>query len=118
MEDMIKAFIDMNDDGHEDDDTEGPTVDPAAERLCQLASTPFFEGSRSTVLRTCLALLNLQTIYGWSDASVSSLFKLMKTSILPTINQMPKTRGAAKSIMADVGMASDNIHACPNDCVL
>ena len=67
MDDMIDAFLDINngdEDGDEGDNTEGPTVDPVVERLRQLASTPLFEGSRSTILRTCLALLNLQTIYG------------------------------------------------------
>ena len=76
------------------------------------------EGSRASILCTCLTLLNLQSTYGWSDASVTALFKLMKTTILPNENEMPESRDVAKKILTDVGMDYTTIHACQNDCIL
>ena len=116
MVEMIEAFYEQS-DGNEDDSEEEHN-DPTISRLRELASTPLCDGSRASVLRTCLAMLNLQSIYGWSDASVTSLFKLLKTSILPIVNRMPETRDGAKKLLADIGMDYNSIHACPNDCIL
>ena len=79
---------------------------------------PVCEGSRASILCTCLTLLNLHLTYGWSDASVTALFKLMKTTILPNENEMPESRDVAKKILTDVGMDYTTIHACQNDCIL
>lgn len=43
--------------------------------LFTAASTPLFEGCTFSVLRASLELLNLQTIYGWSNASLNALLK-------------------------------------------
>ena len=80
MEEMIYALCDPSDDGEEDSDEH--IDDPIVTGLCKLASTPLFEGSRATILCTCLAMLNLQFIYGWSDASVSALFKAYEDNYL------------------------------------
>lgn len=116
MEEMIEAFYEVSDGDEEDCDTH--TEDPIIKGLRSLASTPLFEGSRASILQTCLALLNLQSIYGWSYASVSALFKLLKTTIFPVRNKMPKSRDIAKKMLAYVGMEYNSIHACPNDCIL
>ena len=42
--------------------------------LRRLARLPLYAGTRISVLRTCLSILNLQSIFGWSDTSVSKLF--------------------------------------------
>ena len=44
------------------------------EVMRKLARLPLYPNARISVLRTCLAMLNLQTIFGWSDTSVSQLF--------------------------------------------
>ena len=43
------------------------------EELKRLARLPLYVGARISVLRTCLSILNLQSIFGWSDTSVSKL---------------------------------------------
>ena len=116
MEEMIEAFFGVSDG--ENTDNEERENDPSIQRLQQLAHTPVCEGSRASILRTCLTLLNLQSTYGWSDASVTALFKLMKTTILPNENEMPESRDVAKKILTDVGMDYTTIHACQNDCIL
>ena len=70
------------------------------------------------VPRACLSILNLQSIYGWSDASVNALLSLLKSTILPQINELPTSRDVAKSIVLEIGMEYKSIHACPNDCIL
>ena len=43
--------------------------------LRKAAKKPLYDGSKYSLLRTCLELLNLQTVYGWSNTSVTSLMK-------------------------------------------
>ena len=43
--------------------------------LQKATKTPLYDGSQYSVLRICLDLLNLQRVYGWSNASVTSLLK-------------------------------------------
>ncbi|MCO5549938.1 hypothetical protein L7F22_003415 [Adiantum nelumboides] len=76
-----------------------------------------YEGARVSRLRVLLGLLNLQTIYGWSDVSVTALFQLLQ-KILPEGNCMPESRNAAKKTLATLGLDYESIHACPNDHVL
>lgn len=83
----------------------------------KLASTPLYEGATMSKLRACLSLLDLQATYGWSDASVSSLMKLLQ-KMLPNPNTMSNSRRDAKQMLAMVGMDYNSIHACANDCIL
>ena len=92
--------------------------DKTLQKLCKQALTPLFTGLKTSVLRACLPILNLQSIYGWSDASVNALLSLLKSTILPEINELPASRYLAKSILIDIGMDCKIIHACPNDCIL
>ena len=45
------------------------------DELFSAASTPLFEGCTFSVLRASLELLNLQTMYGWSNASLNALLR-------------------------------------------
>lgn len=45
------------------------------EVMRKLARLPLYPRAKISVLRACLAMLNLQSIFGWSDTSVSQLFK-------------------------------------------
>ena len=76
-----------------------------------------FPGSSTSRVSACLLILDLQATHGWSDRSVTSLFKLLNT-LLPRGNTMPTSRGEARKILDALGMSYNNIHACPNDCCL
>ena len=65
-----------------------------------------------------LSILNLQSIYGWSDTSVNALLNILKSALLLETNQMPKSRDVAKGTLSDVDMDYECIHACPNDYIL
>ena len=64
-----------------------------------------------------LGLLNLQTICGWSDVSVTALFQLLHKILLEG-NGMPESRSEAKKTLGTLGLHYESIHACPNDHVL
>ena len=48
-----------------------------------------YKGEKVSKLCALLGLINLQTIYGWSDVSVTALFQLLH-KILPEGNCMPE----------------------------
>ena len=76
-----------------------------------------YEGAKVSKLRVLLGLLNLQTIYGWSNVSVTALFQLFH-KILSEGNCMPESRNKAKKTLGTLGLHYESIHACPNDHVL
>ncbi len=61
MNDMVEAIFEA--------------TDPIADDMKQEARTTLYEGSRISRLKTVLALLNLQASFGWSDKSVTELFR-------------------------------------------
>ena len=81
---MLKAFHDMDEDhdgGHNVmgsmDTIEFPRseADKEHQNMQKLVRLPLYNGTKISVLRASLAMLNLQSIYGWSDGSVSELFR-------------------------------------------
>lgn len=71
MEDMIGDFY----EDRESPMRTGANNEDEETILDDTAKMALYEGCQYSLLCTCLELLNLQTIYGWSNASVTSLFK-------------------------------------------
>ena len=61
LEDMIESLL--------------PTDSESQDPLIAEAAIPLYDGSQVSRLKTLLALLSIQTKYGWSDASVTELFR-------------------------------------------
>lgn len=61
MEDMLETILEEN--------------NLVATDMKHNACTPLYEGSRISCLKTVLELLNLQASFGWSDKSVTELFR-------------------------------------------
>ena len=104
MHDMVEAIMEV--------------ADPRVNDMKEEAHIPLYEGSKISHLKTMLLLLNLQASFGWSDKSVTKLFKLLKTQIVLPQNEMPCRRDDAKKILQKLGMDYNTIYACPNDYVL
>lgn len=71
MEEMLHDFFGAHvphDRGEDNNEGNESTLQDAAK-------TPLYEGSQYSILRACLEILNLQTMYGWSNASVTSLLQ-------------------------------------------
>lgn len=87
MDEMLNAFYDMDPiiepqgvvNEHKAEGTQARRsqthLEPEEEVMRKLARLPLYNGAKISVLRASLAMLNLQSIFGWSDASVSELFK-------------------------------------------
>jgi hypothetical protein len=52
-----------------------------------------------------------------SDKAFEGMLKIVKDK-LPKNNELPPTTYEAKQIMCPLGLEVQNIHACPNDCIL
>ncbi|KAG4968165.1 hypothetical protein JHK87_033816 [Glycine soja] len=88
------------------------------EKLQTDSKKPLYAGYTTfTRLSAVLGLVNLKARFGWSDRSFTELLVLLK-NILPDGNILPKSHYEAKKILCPVGMKYQNIHACPNDCIL
>ena len=85
-------------------------------RIKEQCNKLLYKGEKVSKLRVLLGLLNLQTIYGWSDVSVIALFQLLH-KILPEGNCMLESRTEAKKTLATLGLDYEGIHACHNDYV-
>ena len=59
--------------GEQHGNTRDQTTEREEEVMRNLARFPLYEGAKISVLRASLAMLNLQSIFGWSDTSVSAL---------------------------------------------
>ena len=88
MDDMLDTFYggnssdnaDMNVDEGADGTTidhNSPHIETEEDRMQKLARMQLFDGATIFVLRALLAILNLQSIFGWSDKSVDALLRLV-----------------------------------------
>jgi hypothetical protein len=97
MEDMIEdLYRPARQQGSGRQAREGPTSDFST--LLQANRTPIYDKATFSALRAATAIMNLQTSYGWSNASVDALLCLMgKTLSQP--HRLLATREEAKKQM-------------------
>ena len=65
---MVRNLFRDDHKGMDDNDME-------QEHLYNTSSTPVFDGCTFSILCASLKLLNIQTVYGWSNASLDALLK-------------------------------------------
>ena len=70
-----------------------------------------------TLLSVVLSLVNVKARYRWSDKKFTSLLQVVQV-MFPKENTLPKSYYQAKKILCLMGMEYQEIHACPNDCIL
>ena len=81
-----------------------------------LFRSPSCEGTETT-LSTIVELHNIKKQFGWSGNSVTALLSILKRW-LPKENTLPEKYPQMKSMMKDLGMKANFIHAFVNNCVL
>ena len=64
-----------------------------------------------------MKLLHLQVTNHWTNKSVDMLLHLLN-DVIPSGSVLPKSHYEARSIMRELGLGYETIHACKNDCVL
>ena len=87
------------------------------QKLLEDASRPVYGTCKLIHLSTIILILNLQTVHGWTNASVDELLALLHR-LLPPDSTLPKNRSACKAQMKKVGLGYEKIHTCVNGWVL
>ena len=86
--------------------------------LLNEAGTPLYEGSPSNRLTSTLLILLCCTTFAVPNNFVDELLKLLKETILPKDNTLPKSFNEAKGLLMKLGLAYNSIHACRDGCCL
>ena len=112
----------------------------------KVSCLPFYNGAKICVLHAFFTIINLQSVYGLLDASVSKLLKqngletlfvalkqlyfflsskfvlilqrLLRDHIFPIQNDIAPTCGDAKKLLKSMVMNYTKIHACSNYGIL
>ncbi|XP_019255072.1 PREDICTED: uncharacterized protein LOC109233652 [Nicotiana attenuata] len=97
---------------------EGPNEDANKfYNLVDEASQELYPGCKGfSRLSFTICLYLLKCLHGWSNASFTSLLKLLKEA-MPDLNILI-SYNTAKSMVKDLGLDYEKIDACPNDCML
>ena len=72
---------------------------------------------RWSLLCFVLDILILKAKYGWSDRSFNDLLTLLAT-VLPKANFVSTNTYQAKKLISPLTMGVEQIHVCPNHCIL
>ncbi|KAM3237018.1 hypothetical protein P3L10_012047 [Capsicum annuum] len=97
---------------------EGPDEDAKKfYNLMDKVSQELYPGSKGfSRLSFTIRLYLLKCLHGWSNESFTSLLELLKEA-MPKLN-IPPSYNKARSMVKDLGLDYEKIHACPNDCML
>jgi hypothetical protein len=87
-------------------------------KLATKSKVPLYEGSDLSKLITTLMILNTCTTHHCTDGFVNELLSLLRNSIFPKPNNLPKSHYEAKTLIQNLGLGHISIHACQNGCVL
>ena len=118
----FREAVDIEAENYVDDDLRGmgDVAPTEMEILEDAARTPLFAGAALTSLSATLLLLTCLRTHNASNMLIDELFSLLKKSMLPGINSLPKSEYAASKILKQLGLAYETIHVCPgpNTCML
>ncbi|XP_074369131.1 uncharacterized protein LOC141710015 [Apium graveolens] len=86
-------------------------------RLIEEGRQPLYPGcNKFSRLSFLIRLYNLKCLNGITEAAFSEIRELLK-EVVPNI-RLPKSFNSAKTTIKDLGLNYEEIHACPNDCML
>ncbi len=100
-----------------ENDTSTDTVD-GLEDLYTEATTPVYHGSKMSVVSTTIIIMNMCSVFRVSNAFTDELFRFISGDLLPTSNKLPRNHYDARKSIRRLGLHYNNIHACPNGCIL
>jgi hypothetical protein len=108
-------------DGHQHvedgDDLDSETVD-GLHRLYEQATTPLYTGSKTNVVSATVVIMNMCVVFGVNNKFTSQLLRYLSEDLLPVGNKLPNSHYAASKTNRRQGLNYNNIHACPDGCVL
>ncbi|CAM8987392.1 unnamed protein product [Rhodiola kirilowii] len=87
------------------------------QRLLAEAQTPIYVGSDKTILETIFSAMKVKVDNGWSDKSFNDHLRITR-ELLPNPNNYPGSYREVKTLLKNMGMGYEVIHACEYGCVL
>ena len=88
------------------------------EELYRQCTTPLYMGSKCSVVSATIVIMNMCVVFGVSNNFASELLQYLSEDLLPEGNKLPRSQFAAAKTIRKLGMNYNNIHACPDGCVL
>ena len=82
------------------------------------ATTPVYEGSYTSIVSTTIIIMNMCIVFHVSNKFSDELFRFLSTDLLPVGNKLPHTHYEARKSIRRLGLHYNNVHACPNGCIL
>ena len=100
-----------------EDDMDSDTME-GLEELYRQCTTPLYTGSKCSVVSATIVIMNMCVVFGVSNNFTSELLRYLSEDLLPEGNKLPRSQYAAAKTIRKLGMNYNNIHACPDGCVL
>lgn len=101
----------------ENDDNGSDTLD-GLEELYEQATTPLYTGSKCSVVSATIVIMNMCAVFRVSNRFMDELLRYLSTDLLPQDNKLPGTHYVARRSIRKLGLNYNNVHACPDGCVL
>jgi hypothetical protein len=86
-------------------------------KLMAKSKIPLFEGSGLNILIGTLMISNTSATHKCTNGFVDELWSLLCNSIFLKLHNLPKSHYEAKSLISNLGLGHNTIHACENCCV-
>lgn len=104
-------------EGVDEDDIAADTMD-GLDELYQEATTAVFPGSKTSIVSATIILVNMCNVFHVSNKFTDELFRFLHVDLLPSGNKLPGNHYEARRSIRRLGLSYNNVHACPNGCVL
>lgn len=101
----------------ENEDRDNDTMDGMEELFTQ-ATTPLYPGSKTSVVSATIIIMNMCVVFRVSNKFTDELLQFLSQDLLPKGNKLPGSHYAARKTIQKLGLNYNNIHACPDGCVL
>ena len=99
------------------EDRDSDTMDGLEELFTQ-ATTPLYPGSKTSVVSATIIIMNMCVVFRVSNKFTDELLQFLSQDLLPKGNKLPGSHYAARKTIRKLGLNYNNIHACPDGCVL
>ena len=100
------------------EDEEDIEIEDKLDGLYKEATTIVYPGSKMSVVSATIVIMNMCSVFRVSNIFTDELFRFLSGDLLPVPNKLPKTHYAARRSIRRLGLNYNNIHACPNGCIL
>jgi hypothetical protein len=100
-----------------EDDMDTDTME-GLEELYRQCTNPLYTGSKCSVVSATIVIMNMCVVFGINNNFTSELLRYLSEDLLPEGNKLLRSQYAAAKTIRKLGMNYNNIHACPDGCVL